>query len=66
MPWDGTRGPNIGHLKKCYTAFSFMLYYIRDLTSIWPGLLCNEVKVIVTYIAWLSGFAQYLEDYLMD
>ena len=66
MPRGGTGGPNIGKLKKCYTAFSFILYYIRDQTSISPGLLCNKVTVNVTYISWLSDFDEYLKKYLMD
>ena len=30
------------------------------------GVVCHEVKVIMTYISWSSDFALYLEDYLMD
>ena len=33
MPWGNAGGQNLGHLKKCYIAFSFMLNLSKDIMS---------------------------------
>ena len=60
MPQGGAGGENLGHPKKCYTAFSFMITLLKTLGQSVIHMTQPFVswgKVRVTYISRLNDFA---------
>ena len=75
MPRVGARCQNLGHLKKCYVAFSLVLIPSNNIMTVIRhpydlGLLCHEVKVSVTglyfIVEWFCLISWRLFDGLMS